>query len=151
MQVNSCIITLDLADNSIHDRGGAAVARLLRTSTHLEALDMSGNACRMSTCTELAASLAPRLSQLRRLVMKCNGLGDREVAALADGLANNNTLAVLDLSRNQIAERGCAALGAAVSQNAALEARICLEHSSVGMDVKGANLNVTKDWASLAG
>jgi Ran GTPase-activating protein (RanGAP) involved in mRNA processing and transport len=123
VQVNACIRTLDLADNSIQDGGGVAIAELLKSNATVTELDLTANALRTPACTALAAVLRPKVGKLRKLLLKQNNLGDRECCALVDGLSNNTTLAILDLSCNQIGPRGAAALGAAISENATLEVR----------------------------
>lgn len=137
LQVNSCVHTLDLADNGIPDEGGAALGSILMTNGTIEYLDLTDNAIQLAGCTALAAALAPKVSNLSKLMLRHNGIGDKECAVLARGLENNSTLTVLDLSHNCIGERGAAALGAMLSQNAGLEVRHTVTHDAAGCRALG--------------
>jgi Ran GTPase-activating protein (RanGAP) involved in mRNA processing and transport len=97
------------------------VAQVLKENAAIQHLDLSSNALGPATCTAIAAVLAPRVSNLMRLILRHNDVGDRESIALAHGLKNNNTLLLLDLSHNCIGEHGAAALGTMLSENGALE------------------------------
>jgi len=49
-----------------------------------------------------------------------NGLGDREAAALAEGLAANTSITVLDLKKNRIGNDGGSALAKGIAKNSSL-------------------------------
>ena len=116
-----------MADNGITDAGGADIAQLLKHSPQITDLDLTENTVRLRTCTALAEALLPRISNLKRLLLKRNGLGDKECCALAAGLPNNTTVTILDISHNHIGPRGAAAIGAAISENSTLE--VCPTHA----------------------
>jgi Ran GTPase-activating protein (RanGAP) involved in mRNA processing and transport len=128
VQVNTCVRTLDLADNYIGDIGAETIGDVLKVNTSIEYLDLADNHIRFAGCAALASVLAPRVSNLAKLFLRHNGIGDQECAALAKALMDNEALQLLDISDNHIGDRGAVALGAMLSVNAGLEVCIQLRH-----------------------
>ncbi len=62
-------------------------------------------------------------TSLQELALGWNALGSRGTAALAHGLLVNRALLRLDVARCGLGDAGAAALGAALRQNATLQAR----------------------------
>ncbi|KAI8854220.1 hypothetical protein BC829DRAFT_413153 [Chytridium lagenaria] len=93
---NTVITTLDLSSNWI-EGGGAALGRCLQINRTLVTLDLTDN----------------------RGVG--NALGDKEAMHFAEGLRQNSTLQVLDLSHNNIGDMGAIALGAGILANDSLK------------------------------
>ena len=80
MSSNTTLKFLDLADNKLGSEGGKIVAQMIEYSKVLEVLDLSWN--RIHVMPELTASLALN-KQLKTLKLGWNGLGDDEIASIA--------------------------------------------------------------------
>lgn len=92
---------LDVAWNVLHDEAALAVAQVLEQNA---------------------------ATQLQRIQLECNGIGDKGAAALAAALPLNESLQILDVRGNQIHDCGAIALAKALCDtrcNASLE--LCWE------------------------
>jgi Ran GTPase-activating protein (RanGAP) involved in mRNA processing and transport len=82
---------------------------------------------------------------LEQLAIQNHNIGDKGAIALADGLKQNTTVRLIDLSHNKIGEVGIVALAEAIKQNATIELVIL---QGIYMTAKGsAALN--KVWERI--
>ncbi|KAL3911879.1 MAG: hypothetical protein SGPRY_008530 [Prymnesium sp.] len=93
---------LDVSDNGIGESGGSALGYLLSFSRPLKQADFSWNSVRAAGAIAIAEGL--KLSSLVRLNLAWNGLGERGAAAMGLALKENASLLFLDLSSNRISE-----------------------------------------------
>jgi len=87
----------------------------------IKLLDIKGNNLR-SAGAELISKLLKRTTSLQQLFLEWNNIGmwDSGIKAIAEGLAVNQTLHVLDLSNNQISHEGGQDVAAALKRNKTL-------------------------------
>jgi hypothetical protein len=76
--------------------------------------------CRPDEFTSQISSAIKKNKYLKQLRLEGCGLGDREAAVLADGLAVNTSITVLDLQKNRINNDGGTALAKGIASNKSL-------------------------------
>eukprot|EP00898_Chlorokybus_atmophyticus_P007594 jgi/Chlat1/7836/Chrsp66S09173 len=135
---------LDLHDNIIGEEGGLALAKMLSSQQQLRVLNLSeiglGDAATAAiakalssaapllevlelACDEITADAAPALaaclrakSQLRRLVLSENELGDKGAVHIASALSSSHSeLEEVRMNQNEICRVGAVALAKAVA------------------------------------
>lgn len=76
--------------------------------------------CRPEEYTKQLSAALKTAKYLKQLRLEGNGLGDREAAVLAEGIAANTSLQVLDLQKNRIGNDGGSALAKGIAKNSSL-------------------------------
>lgn len=127
LRAGSCrLAEVNLRDNLIDSKGGAALAAALRHNRSVTDLDLSANAIGMEGAVALSGALVHN-SSLRRLNLGGCSLGDDGCQALAQSLATFPSLTSLSVYSNGLTDRGAVELAAAAGANsnalAALELR----------------------------
>lgn len=84
--------------NTLGSVGAQAVAEALTGNTALVSLRLDFNS--IGDGTDMIGNALMHNCSLKVLSLQCNGIGPRGVTHLAEGLARNSTLAVLDLAGN---------------------------------------------------
>lgn len=126
------LTTLNLSNNRLGDRGGQLLAASLVTNEQLESLDISHCAIKGAGGAALGNALGTN-DCLTELNLSWNQLGDVNcMTAMADGLATNEQLKKLDLSRSGMHCAACAALVAGLQKNKALR-YVDLSGNSLGL------------------
>ena len=95
-----------LQQNEITANGAATIADGLRDNTTLETLELSGNQLRDKGIYHLTQVLATHNSTLQKLYCGTNGITDHGAQYIAQLLKKNRVLTRLDLSFNEIGDRG---------------------------------------------
>lgn len=95
-----------LQQNEITAHGAAIIADGLRDNTTLEALELSGNSLSDKGVYHLTQVLMTNNSTLRKLYFGSNGITDQGAQYIAQLLKKNRVLTRLDLSFNEISDRG---------------------------------------------
>ncbi|XP_038064396.1 leucine-rich repeat-containing protein 45-like [Patiria miniata] len=124
---------LRLSDCMIGDEGFKLLAHSLCSNAAVRNLDLKGNNLR-GPSAEALGKLLGQNHTLRRLCLEWNSLGldsDR-FALLAEGLAANNSLEVLDLRNNQISHDGVSELCKALQRNCVLSS-LDLRWNNIGI------------------
>mmetsp|Transcript_62872 Transcript_62872/g.154639 ORF Transcript_62872/g.154639 Transcript_62872/m.154639 type:complete len:797 (+) Transcript_62872:213-2603(+) len=105
------ITDLNLSNNKIGTDGAASLARGLSTLEGLAKLDMSGNEIGDAGCEFIASSISTQ--PLQKLDLSQNKCTDDACEALSRSLSGSTSVQrlVLNLKQNDIATRGCVALG----------------------------------------
>merc|ERR1712166_1238432 len=114
MSADTTLKFLDLADNKLGAEDGKIVAQMIEYSKVLELLDLSWN--RIHVMPELTASLALN-KQLKTLKLGWNGLGDDEIASIAQYLCAGGNIKSLHLGGNCIGEKAAVMLADALGQS----------------------------------
>eukprot|EP00842_Homolaphlyctis_polyrhiza_P000748 jgi/Hompol1/1674/HPOL_002487-RA len=131
-------------------RGAQALARILEGNTALTRLDLSSN------CIEAGGVYIGQSLQSNRTLTYLNlsdnwlgnKFGDREATLIADGLKQNSTIEIFDLSRNEIGDLGAIALGSAIAKNEALR-DVNVSWNQIRSRGMGALLNGAKENTSI--
>lgn len=121
---NDCLLSEDASKILLY---GLAHTRAL------ESIDLKGNNLRCSGAEVIGIFLKKNTS-VRSLRLDWNSLGlwGTGMAALAEGLAINQTLVLLDLRNNQISHEGASELAACMKSNTTLKA-LDLRWNNIGL------------------
>ncbi|KAJ9518781.1 hypothetical protein QJQ45_026057 [Haematococcus lacustris] len=111
LELNTSLTALRLPHNNIPDEGLRSLASCLVSNHNITELDLSGNRIGVQGAKALAELLDSRSCALRVLNCSHMHMSDREVVPLAAALENNQSLATLDLSNNDLGEKAGLALG----------------------------------------
>jgi hypothetical protein len=103
-----------LQQNEITANGAATIADALRDNTTLETLELSGNRLLDKGIYHLTQTLMMNNSILKKLYCGSNGITDRGAQYIAQLLKKNRILTRLDLSFNEIGDRGVGRLATAL-------------------------------------
>ncbi|KAJ1539912.1 Leucine-rich repeat-containing protein 45, partial [Cladochytrium tenue] len=144
-------LVLNLAGASIAARTLSALCKALETDCMVESLvladaflgdddqtirslDLRGNNIRCDGTLALAGMLKVNATlQSLRLEWNCIGIWESGIRALADAVAGNAALAVLDLRNCKIGPRGAQSLAAALAKGTSALARIDLRWNNAGL------------------
>jgi len=88
--------------------------------TNVDLSNQAAYQCRPDDYTGQIANAIKNNKYLKQLNLEGDGLGDREAAALAEGLAANTSITVLDLKKNRINNDGGSALAKGIAKNSTL-------------------------------
>lgn len=102
---NKCLTSLNLKGNNIRSGGAEVLGQFLKRNTSVHSLQLEWNSL---------------------------GLWDSGIAAIAEGIALNQVLFILDLRNNQITHEGAALLAAALKRNRTLK----------GIDLRWNNIGI---------
>jgi Ran GTPase-activating protein (RanGAP) involved in mRNA processing and transport len=119
LEKNQSVVELYLSYNNVTDFGMLFLCRSLKLNTKLQLLDVSVNLLNDIGATMCGELLRTPSSQLRYLFLGYNHIG-RGISYVAEALAVNRTLVVLDLQYSHIANPGAIALGLALCDNKTL-------------------------------
>jgi len=135
LQRNKTLKRLALGCAKFGDEAACALFEDWNNST-LEHLDLEYKSLGEAGMAQLAATLQSPTHGLRRLLLGRNELDDKGAAALAAGLGHSSTLELVDLRSNQIGAEGCAAIGAALAsaQGASRGLTLVLDENPIGAD-----------------
>jgi hypothetical protein len=111
--------------------GGAAFAELLAVTTTLQELRIAGNNLRKQCVLMLAEKLAHNES-LRLLDLSRNDIGDHEGRQLGRALHSHHVLTHLDLSQNHISSKGAITVAYAAQQPDSALVYVNLNENTVG-------------------
>ncbi|XP_022091462.1 leucine-rich repeat-containing protein 45-like [Acanthaster planci] len=129
-----CLVgELRLSDCMIGDEGFKLLGHGLCSNIAIRNLDLKGNNLRGASA-EALGNLLQQNHSLRRLCLEWNSLGldsDR-FAFLAEGLAANNSLEMLDLRNNQLSHDGVSELSKALHRNCVLRS-LDLRWNNIGI------------------
>ncbi len=103
-----------LQQNEITAKGAAIIADGLCDNTTLETLELSGNRLSDKGIYHLTQTLTTNNSTLQKLYCGSNGITDRGAQYIAQLLKKNRILTRLDLSFNEIGDRGVRRLATAL-------------------------------------
>jgi Ran GTPase-activating protein (RanGAP) involved in mRNA processing and transport len=106
-----------LQQNDITANGAAIIAEGLHDNTTLETLELSGNRISDKGIYHLTQVLAMNNSTLTKLYCGSNSITDKGAQYIAQLLRKNRTLTRLDLSFNEIGDRGVRRLSAALGES----------------------------------
>jgi hypothetical protein len=106
-----------LQQNDITANGAAIIAEGLHDNTTLETLELSGNRISDKGIYHLTQVLAMNNSTLTKLYCGSNSITDKGAQYIAQLLRKNRTLTRLDLSFNEIGDRGMRRLSAALGES----------------------------------
>lgn len=109
---------LDVSDNGISEGGGEALGALISGSGPLKQADFSWNALRLVGSLKIAEGL--KTSSLVRLNMAWNGIGEKGAAAMGGALKDNASLQFLDISSNRIGGQGASSIAEGLKANETL-------------------------------
>uniref|UniRef100_A0A7S0X688 Uncharacterized protein n=1 Tax=Mantoniella antarctica TaxID=81844 RepID=A0A7S0X688_9CHLO len=84
---NSTLEVLDLRCNKICEVAGPSIARILTDNASLRCLNLEENALACNGAEAIAAAL-PASCSIVEMDLRCNGIGDRGLCALAAGIRN---------------------------------------------------------------
>ena len=121
------IQTVTLERKNINDVIAVILASVLKASTTVKKLDLSGNnigAAGLSECLKCTTSLS-------ELYLSNNNIGDAGAADLGECLKCNKSLSELYLSGNNIGDAGAAALGECLKCCTSLS-KLCLSFNNIG-------------------
>ena len=127
---NKTLTKIDLATNSIGEEGVVALARALAKNTTLTNIDLGNNSISGKSAVAMANALVKNKT-LTDISLGWNELGDEGTVAMANALVKNNTLTTLNLPSNSIGDEGAIALAHALEKNATVT-RIYLYDNSIG-------------------
>ncbi|CAO3568635.1 unnamed protein product [Mortierella alpina] len=144
----STVATLDLQSNSIGDYGAKALADALKTNSIVATLYLSCNSIGDDGAKALAEALKTN-STVANLGLYNNSIGDDGARALAEALKTNSTVATLDLYNNSIGDDGAKALAEALKTNSAV-ATLYLQSNSIGDDGAKALAEALKTNSTVA-
>jgi hypothetical protein len=127
------LTSLNLSDNNIGEKGGAALGNMLRTSRkrnplRLTVVDFSWNTLCGSAALSIGAALDD--SACSAINLSYNRLGD-SVQMIADGLCRNKKLTDINLTSNGITGKGGMAVGFMLHKNETLK-KITLDRNPLG-------------------
>ncbi|KAJ9518537.1 hypothetical protein QJQ45_018553 [Haematococcus lacustris] len=111
LELNTSLTALRLPHNNIPDEALRSLASCLVSNHNITELDLSGNRIGVQGSKALAELLDSRSCALRVLNCSHMHMSDREVVPLAAALENNQSVATLDLSNNDLGEKAGLALG----------------------------------------
>ncbi|EGD72320.1 hypothetical protein PTSG_00339 [Salpingoeca rosetta] len=132
VRVTPTLKKFNLAGNELEDEGATAIARLLmRDTTHIRDLDLSGNMIASGGVDRIATALATN-TRLRRLRLRNNNIGAAGAAGLGKALSGESmcALELLDLSRNQLCDEGTVQLCLGLQGNAHIKC-LSLAHNCI--------------------
>ena len=107
---------LDLASNALGDEGAAAIGAALLTAPSLVILSLEDNGIGADGVAPSFGDALKVNSQLERLVLRLNSIGNSGAAAIAEGLAGNPASALLsiDLFGNDLGDSAAEAFASAL-------------------------------------
>lgn len=115
-----CLVSLDVTNCQITDRGGVYIARVLKHNTSIKKLELGDNLLGYKTCVILADSLKKNQT-LKFLGLDSNPLTSKKatdaVEALSNIIVQNSSLYHLSLHRCNIGVAGGRAIANAISTN----------------------------------
>jgi hypothetical protein len=114
LTIKQCTL-LNLQNNQMTSEGISFLASALIDNTTLETLYLDTNRTSDQGVLSLTKTLSMNKSNLKRLSLASNGLTDEGAVYLAEMLKTNQTLTILNLSSNQISDRGIYVLGKALA------------------------------------
>ncbi|KNC50539.1 uncharacterized protein AMSG_00701 [Thecamonas trahens ATCC 50062] len=119
---DSAVTIVDVSDCFLGDDGAVALVQGLVAYTPLEKLDVRGNNIRTDGALALARLLRDGPPGLSTMLLEWNSIGvwDVGIRALADALAVNGSLTMLDLRNNRVGPQGVEALASALKTNTSL-------------------------------
>lgn len=126
IRINSSITELSLVDNWITPKGADPLIASLCNSKSIRRVDFSDNRLGVqgsvvdTNAGVLIKSLVTKNSIITELIFRNNKLSDKDIEHIADGVNDNVTLQLLDLSYNEIQYRGAVAIAKILSHNSEL-------------------------------
>lgn len=134
LKANSKLRKLGVSGNDVGDKGATALFLALKSNTTLEMLNLHKNNIGDDSMPALSNVLLLNTSGFSQINLSDNQISDRGALTLAKGVGVNTTVAHLDLKRNQISDDGAASLFRAYSENrnSALR-RFGLEGNNISM------------------
>ncbi|KAJ9447815.1 RAN GTPase-activating protein 2 [Diplonema papillatum] len=138
LKKNTPLAELFLDYNKFGDDGAALVAAGLRVNRRLRKLGMNDNGIGDDGAASLAAALAhgrPGSAGLHLLDLSVNQIGEKGAAALSDALVQNTSLLHLDVGANPLYGAGGAAMVKFLETNRTLT---CLDLTNVNLDNESA-------------
>ncbi|XP_055365191.1 NLR family CARD domain-containing protein 3-like isoform X2 [Betta splendens] len=131
---SSELLDLNLSDNNLQDSGVECISTgLLSPNCRLKTLTLNRCSLTYKCCEKLASVLRCNHSQLRKLDISDNDIGDSGVQLLCTGLRNVCCkLKVLRLAFCGITEKGCGFLTNAVASNSSHLKELNLSYNHLG-------------------
>ncbi|KAL9978983.1 hypothetical protein ACROYT_G016572 [Oculina patagonica] len=129
----STIVRLSLANNSLGDEGGKAVAKGLEENASVKELDLSGNMLGQNAISSIGKMLNKNQT-LENLNLSRNDLTDPDVEDLLTSLCRKTVLKELDLSQNILCDQFAKQMSFVLEKNFVLEK---LSISSNQLEVTG--------------
>ena len=96
------VMELNLEDNNLSDSGIMCIVDAVLAINSIKALNLSSNKVGSDAAEAFARYLKHRECKLEKLFLSNADLDDNEARVMVHGLALNNSLKLLDMSRNQI-------------------------------------------------
>ena len=102
LRVNKSVTKVELGDNNITDVGLTSFFDILSGNDVIKHINLSGNRIGMNGCKVLSRFLKEKTCRLKQLILSKNRLTDRDVKCILEALCDNESLKLLDLSRNYL-------------------------------------------------
>ncbi|XP_028396868.1 leucine-rich repeat-containing protein 74A-like [Dendronephthya gigantea] len=116
---NTCVLSLNLADNSLGPEGVGFIADMLKENCYISSLDLSQNQLGCEGAKFVVEILAKN-SVVTTLTLRANDFDDKCACILAEAIKETTALRHFDLSKNLFGEAGGQFLGAAIAANVGL-------------------------------
>jgi Ran GTPase-activating protein (RanGAP) involved in mRNA processing and transport len=116
LEINQCLMVVDLGDNDIGDSGATALAQALQSNTTITSLDLSSN----GIGGDAACCFTVNGTPLRELSFANNALGDDFGATVGDWVRFSTSLCTLNVSRTGMKGKGGSRLAAGLALNTTL-------------------------------
>jgi hypothetical protein len=125
------LVSLDLSENAVSDKGAISLASWLASSGDIKELRLGHNNIGDVGAAKLAAALTKNTS-LQTLDLSFNQIEGKGGRALAYSLKRNSTLQIMNLRHNRVESDGARLLAQALLRNKSLE-ELDLRANNIGM------------------
>ncbi|XP_007530216.2 leucine-rich repeat-containing protein 74A isoform X2 [Erinaceus europaeus] len=118
---NTTVITLEVADNNILDKGAMSLVEMLQENYYLQELNMSENNLGFEGAKVISQFLQRNTTSLLNLQLSGNNFKDNCAELLCHALSFNYHIKILDLSYNQFSDKAGEHLGQMLALNVGLQ------------------------------